>query len=144
MILEGVLPSEPLHSLADRCSPFQENYNTFVRPPATCRHAHATGFGARSDGASRSDAGCRGRAGQYGHHYIAFSLQMWRQGIRKNGRDPMTVLAKNLDDQEIAAATSYHQEIQSTFEAGEVPPQGTTENGISPEDISPSIDRVSQ
>jgi cytochrome c553 len=57
-------------------------------------------------------------AGQYGH-YIAFTLQMWRQGFRKNSPDAMAVIAKKLDEQEIAAVAAYYQQVQSTLEAVE-------------------------
>ena len=58
-------------------------------------------------------------AGQYGH-YIAFTLQMWRQGFRKNSPDAMAVIAKKLDDQEmIAAVAAYYQQVQSSLEAVE-------------------------
>jgi cytochrome c553 len=59
-------------------------------------------------------------AGQYAH-YIAFTLQMWRQGFRKNGLDAMGVIANKLDDQEVAAVAAYYQQVQSTLEAAEVP-----------------------
>jgi cytochrome c553 len=57
-------------------------------------------------------------AGQYGH-YIAFTLQMWGQGFRKNSPDAMAVIAKNLDEQEIAAVAAYYQQVQSSLEAVE-------------------------
>ena len=57
-------------------------------------------------------------AGQYAH-YIAFTLQMWRQGFRKNSPDSMGVIANKLDDQEIAAVAAYYQQVQSTLEAAE-------------------------
>jgi cytochrome c553 len=57
-------------------------------------------------------------AGQYAH-YIAFTLQMWRQGFRKNSPDAMGVIANKLDDQEIAAVAAYYQQVQSTLEAVE-------------------------
>jgi cytochrome c553 len=57
-------------------------------------------------------------AGQYAH-YIAFTLQMWRQGFRKNSPDAMGVIANKLDDQEIAAVAAYYQQVQSTLEATE-------------------------
>jgi cytochrome c553 len=57
-------------------------------------------------------------AGQYAH-YIAFTLQMWRQGFRKNSPDGMGVIANKLDDQEIAAVAAYYQQIQSTLETVE-------------------------
>jgi cytochrome c553 len=57
-------------------------------------------------------------AGQYAH-YIAFTLQMWQQGFRKNSLNTMGVLAKKLDDQEIAAVAAYYQQVQSTIEAAE-------------------------
>ena len=55
-------------------------------------------------------------AGQYAH-YIAFNLQMWQQGYRKNSPDAMAVVAKKLDDQEVAAVAAYYQQVRSTLEA---------------------------
>jgi cytochrome c553 len=57
-------------------------------------------------------------AGQYAH-YIAFTLQMWRQGFRKNSPDAMGVIANNLDEQDIAAIAAYYQQVQSSLEAVE-------------------------
>jgi cytochrome c553 len=57
-------------------------------------------------------------AEQYAH-YIAFTLQMWRQGFRKNSPDAMAVIAKKLDEQEIAAVAAYYQQVQSTLETVE-------------------------
>ena len=53
-------------------------------------------------------------AGQYAH-YIAFTLQMWRQGFRKNSPDSMGVIANKLDDQEIEAVAAYYQQVQPTL-----------------------------
>jgi cytochrome c553 len=55
-------------------------------------------------------------AGQYAH-YIAFTLQMWRQGYRKNSPDAMGVIAEKLDDQEIAAVAAYYQQVNSPLES---------------------------
>ena len=55
-------------------------------------------------------------AGQYAH-YIAFTLQMWQEGFRKNSPDAMAVIAKTLDDQEIAAVAAYYQQVNSPLEA---------------------------
>jgi cytochrome c553 len=57
-------------------------------------------------------------AGQYAH-YIAFTLQMWQQGFRKNSLNTMGVIANKLDYQEIAAVAAYYQQVQSTIEADE-------------------------
>jgi cytochrome c553 len=57
-------------------------------------------------------------AGQYAH-YIAFTLQMWQEGFRKNSPDAMAVVAKKLDNQEIIAVAAYYQQVQSTLEAVE-------------------------
>jgi cytochrome c553 len=51
-------------------------------------------------------------AGQYAH-YIAFTLQMWRQGFRKSSPESMEIVAKKLDDQDIAAVAAYYQEVRS-------------------------------
>jgi cytochrome c553 len=53
-------------------------------------------------------------AGQYAH-YIAFTLQMWQEGFRKNSSDAMEVIAKTLDDQEILAVAAYYQQVPSTL-----------------------------
>ena len=57
-------------------------------------------------------------AGQYAH-YIDFTLQMWRQGFRKNSLNTMGVIANKLDDEEIAAVAAYYQQVQSTLETVE-------------------------
>jgi cytochrome c553 len=57
-------------------------------------------------------------AGQYAH-YIAFTLQMWQQGYRKNNLDQMGVVAKKLTDQEIAAVGAYYQQVKSTLETAQ-------------------------
>jgi cytochrome c553 len=51
-------------------------------------------------------------AGQYAH-YIAFTLQMWRQGFRKSSPESMEVVAKKLDDQDIEAVAAYYQQVRS-------------------------------
>jgi cytochrome c553 len=50
-------------------------------------------------------------AGQYAH-YIAFTLHMWKGGFRKNSPDLMAPIAKQLDDQEIAAVAAYYQQVR--------------------------------
>jgi cytochrome c553 len=55
-------------------------------------------------------------AGQYAH-YIAFTLQMWQEGFRKNSPDAMEAIAKKLDDQEILAVAAYYQQVSSSLEA---------------------------
>ena len=52
-------------------------------------------------------------AGQYAH-YIAFTLQMWQEGFRKNSPESMAVIAKKLDDQDIAAVAAYYQQVEFT------------------------------
>ena len=67
---------------------------------------------------SAGSAAFSGRNGAYAH-YIAFTLQMWRQGFRKNSPDAIGIIAKKLDDQEIAAVVAYYQQVQWTIEAAE-------------------------
>ena len=67
---------------------------------------------------SAPSAAFSGRNGAYGP-YIAFTLQMWRQGYRKNSPDAMAVIAKKLGEQEIAALAAYYQQMQSALEATE-------------------------
>ena len=57
-------------------------------------------------------------AGQYAH-YIAFTLQMWQRGFRKNSLNTMGVIANKLDDQEIAPVAAFYQQVQSTLETAE-------------------------
>jgi cytochrome c553 len=54
-------------------------------------------------------------AGQYSH-YIAFALDMWRKGFRKNSLDAMGVVAQKLNEEEIAAVAAYYQQVQSPLE----------------------------
>jgi cytochrome c553 len=55
-------------------------------------------------------------AGQYAH-YIAFTLQMWQEGFRKNSPDAMEAIAKKLDDQDILAVAAYYQQVNSPLKA---------------------------
>jgi cytochrome c553 len=57
-------------------------------------------------------------AGQYAH-YIAFTLQMWQQGYRKNSPNQMGVMAKKLTDQEIASVGAYYQQVKATLETAQ-------------------------
>ncbi len=54
-------------------------------------------------------------AGQYAH-YTAFQLQMWQRGFRRNSPSTMTLFAKKLDDQEIAALAAYYQQLHPSTE----------------------------
>jgi cytochrome c553 len=65
-------------------------------------------------------------AGQYAH-YIAFTLDMWRQGYRKNNPDFMAVIAKKLSDEDIAAVAAYYQQVQSPLETAESQSAGPAE-----------------
>jgi cytochrome c553 len=51
-------------------------------------------------------------AGQYAH-YIAAQLKMWQLGFRKSSPDAMAYIAERLDDQEIAAAAAYFQQVRT-------------------------------
>jgi cytochrome c553 len=55
-------------------------------------------------------------AGQYAH-YLAFTLQMWQEGFRKNSPDAMEAIAKTLDDQDILAVAAYYQQVNSPLGA---------------------------
>lgn len=57
-------------------------------------------------------------AGQYAN-YIAFTLREWQRGFRKNSPDAMAVMAKKLDEHEIAAVAAYYQQVRSPLEAAE-------------------------
>jgi cytochrome c553 len=52
-------------------------------------------------------------AGQYAL-YIALELRMWQRGYRKNSPDEMAVVARALDDREIAAVAAYYQQVRGT------------------------------
>jgi cytochrome c553 len=52
-------------------------------------------------------------AGQYAP-YIALELRMWQRGYRKNSPDEMAVVAKALDDREIAGVAAYYQQVRGT------------------------------
>jgi cytochrome c553 len=51
-------------------------------------------------------------AGQFSQ-YITAQLQAWQQGQRKNSIDVMAVIAKKLDDQDIAAIAAYYQQVRA-------------------------------
>jgi cytochrome c553 len=55
-------------------------------------------------------------AGQYAH-YIAFELDMWKRGYRKNSREIMMTIAERLDDQDISALAAYFQRLAATSRA---------------------------
>jgi len=50
-------------------------------------------------------------AGQYAQ-YIAQELRGWKSGARKTSPDSMAVIAKDLDDQEIAAVAAFYQQAR--------------------------------
>ena len=54
-------------------------------------------------------------AGQY-DTYIALELRMWQRGFRKTSPNAMEVVAKDLNDQEIAAVAAYYQQVRGTGE----------------------------
>jgi cytochrome c553 len=52
-------------------------------------------------------------AGQYAP-YIVLELRMWQRGYRKNSPYEMAVVARALDDREIAAVAAYYQQVRGT------------------------------
>jgi cytochrome c553 len=50
-------------------------------------------------------------AGQYAH-YITSEVQMWKRGSRKNSPESMALIAKQLDDREIAAVAAFYQQAR--------------------------------
>ena len=50
-------------------------------------------------------------AGQYAQ-YISSQLQMWKRGFRNNSPESMAPIAKQLDDQQIAAIAAYYQQVR--------------------------------
>jgi cytochrome c553 len=55
-------------------------------------------------------------AGQYAH-YTAFELQMWRSGFRKSSPEAMAQVARQLDENDIAAVAAYFQQVRSSAKA---------------------------
>jgi cytochrome c553 len=53
-------------------------------------------------------------AGQYAP-YLALELRMWQRGFRKSSPHAMAVVAKLLDDQEVAAIAAYYQQTQGAI-----------------------------
>ena len=51
-------------------------------------------------------------AGQYAQ-YTAFQLNAWQRGFRKSSPDSMALVAKDLDDHEIAAVAAFYQQARS-------------------------------
>jgi cytochrome c553 len=52
-------------------------------------------------------------AGQYAP-YIVFELRMWQRGFRKSSPESMAAVAKQLNDQEIAAVAAYYQQVRDS------------------------------
>jgi cytochrome c553 len=48
--------------------------------------------------------------GQYAH-YLAFELQMWTSGFRRNSSDAMALIAPRLDAGDIAAVAAYYERL---------------------------------
>jgi cytochrome c553 len=57
-------------------------------------------------------------AGQYAS-YLSTELRQWRHGFRKSSPSGMAVVAKDLDDKEIAAVAAYYQQVQASLEAAD-------------------------
>jgi cytochrome c553 len=51
-------------------------------------------------------------AGQYAS-YIAFQIEMWQRGYRKNSSEEMANVAKLLDAADIAAVAAFYQQVRS-------------------------------
>jgi cytochrome c553 len=54
-------------------------------------------------------------AGQYSN-YIRFALREWQRGFRQSSPNQMAVVAKKLDEQQIAAVAAYYQQVHSQLE----------------------------
>jgi alcohol dehydrogenase (cytochrome c)/quinohemoprotein ethanol dehydrogenase len=50
--------------------------------------------------------------GQYAH-YLAFELQMWTSGFRRNSSDAMALIAPQLDAGDIAAVAAYYERLET-------------------------------
>jgi quinohemoprotein ethanol dehydrogenase len=55
-------------------------------------------------------------AGQYAH-YTESELQGWQRGSRKNSAGVMAIIARKLDDQDIASIAAYYQQVRSSASA---------------------------
>jgi len=55
-------------------------------------------------------------AGQYAQ-YIELELHMWKRGFRKSSPESMALVAKQLDDREIAAIAAYYQQVPGSATA---------------------------
>lgn len=55
-------------------------------------------------------------AGQFSQ-YIGQTLQAWQQGLRKNGANVMAPIAKQLDDDDIAAVAAFYQQVRAPSSA---------------------------
>jgi cytochrome c553 len=69
-------------------------------------------------------------AGQYGR-YIAFELQMFRDGQRSSGADTMAAVAHSLSDAQVAAVGAYFQRVGS--------PAGPPASAVAPPSGAPDI-----
>ena len=49
-----------------------------------------------------------------GTAYIAMELRMWQRGFRTSSSEVMAPIAKQLDDQEIAAVAAFYQQIRGS------------------------------
>ena len=52
-------------------------------------------------------------AGQYAQSIVS-AFDMWRSGYRKSSEGAMAVIAKQLDEQEIAAVAAYYQQVRTS------------------------------
>jgi cytochrome c553 len=55
-------------------------------------------------------------AGQYAQ-YISSQLLMWKRGIRNNSPESMAPIARQLDDQQIAAIAAFYQQVRGDQQA---------------------------
>jgi cytochrome c553 len=55
-------------------------------------------------------------AGQYAS-YIALEWRMWRRGFRKSSPGAMACLGEHFNDEEIAAAAAYYEQVRAPIEA---------------------------
>ena len=50
---------------------------------------------------------------------IAFTLRQWQRGFRQSSPNEMAVVAKKLDEQEIAAVAAYYQQVRPRLETAQ-------------------------
>jgi cytochrome c553 len=100
-------PSLPLNPSEDEALVLRGERLASVGKPAIGMPACGTCHGI--DGAGQTPT-IPYLGGQYAH-YLAFELQMWTLGFRRNSTDAMALIAPQLDADDIAAVAAYYERL---------------------------------